>query len=167
MRCCLLLTTLLLPLTASADAWLRVEQPSTTLRTQLPAGAIDYGAFIWLPASAAPPGALGARVQRSEEPFALVIDGERVDPLQMPVSASPWWQSSHHSDGDFRLVQLHGPPRAQDLAELRAADVRPVRYLAPFSYIVWSSRADLDTLSARSGSVRWAGELLLAQKVPP
>ena len=41
MRCCLLLTTLLLPLTASADAWLRVEQPSATLRAQLPAGAID------------------------------------------------------------------------------------------------------------------------------
>ncbi len=167
-RSFLLISTLLVPRAAAAEPWLRVEQPSAALRAQLPARAIDYGAFIWLPVAAAPGGALGARVQRSEEPFALAIDGERVDPLQTPrSSANPWWQAGNHSDGDFRLVQLHGPPRAEDLAELRAANVRPVRYLAPFSYIVWSSRADLDALRARGGSVRWAGDLLPAQKVPP
>lgn len=166
-RSCLFLSILLLPPVVSAEPWLRVEQPTAALRAQLPAHAIDYGSFIWMPAAAAPTGVLGARVQRSEQPFALVIDGEPVDPLQMPASNNPWWQANSVSGGDFRLVQLYGPPRVQDLAELRAANVRPVRYLAPFSYIVWSTRAELDSLSARSGAVRWAGDLLPAQRVPP
>ena len=53
-RSCLLLSSLLLPLAATAEPWLRIEQPTAALRAQLPAHAIDYGSFIWMPAAAAP-----------------------------------------------------------------------------------------------------------------
>jgi len=102
------------------------------------------------------------------DPHALSIDGLRIDPLAgPPASSDPWLQPPAYAGPDFRLVQLHGPPRAQDLDALRDGGVRPVRYLAPFSYIVWASAAQLDALRARSGEVRWAGALLPAQRVPP
>jgi subtilisin family serine protease len=167
MRVSLLLVMLLLAPLAAAETWLRVEAPSPALRAQLPARAIDYGAFVWMPEDGAPAGLLGARVQRNSRPFDLDIDGVQFDPTAPPASGDPWWQGATHSGPDFRLVQLHGPPRAADLDALRAANVRPVRYLAPFSYVVWASAADLQSLASRSGAVRWSGAFLPAQRVPP
>ncbi len=152
---------------AGAEPWLRVDQPSAALRANLPPKAIDYGSFVWMPADAAPVALLGDAVQRHARPFDLMIDGEALDPMQRSASVSPWLQASAHSGPDFRLVQLFGPPRSEDLAELRRANVRPVRYLPPFSYIVWSTQAELAALASRSGSIRWAGDFLPAQKVPP
>jgi serine protease AprX len=168
MRFALVLLVLLLDNPAAADTWLRVEQPSNEFRRQLPAGAIDYGGFVWLPEALAPEGRLGAQVLRFERPFDLLIDGVRSDPLvSRAASADPWAQAAPAAGPDFRLVQLFGPPRAEDLAALRAANVRPVRYLAPFSYIVWASEAELAALQSRSAGVRWSGPLLPAQRVPP
>lgn len=162
------LSALMCAAPAVAEDWLRIDQPTAELRAALPPQAIDYGGFVWLPAStgrALPP---GTAVLSVSNPHALVIDGLHADPIAgLPASNDPWWQPSTASGPDFRLVQLHGPPRAEDLAALREAGVRPVRYLAPFSYIVWASAAQLDGLRARSASVRWAGALLPAQRVPP
>lgn len=152
---------------AAAEDWLRIDQPDAALRANLPPRAIDYGGFVWMPASAGrslPPGTVALSLT---DPHRMSIDGMRIDPLAgLPASSDPWLQPSPLAGPDFRLVQLHGPPRAEDLDELRAAGVRPVRYLAPFSYIVWASAAQLETLRGRSGSVRWAGALLPAQRVP-
>ncbi len=167
MRAPLLLAMLLLAPCAGAETWLRVEAPSAALRAELPARAIDYGAFVWMPETGAPAGVLGARVQRNLRPFDLSIDGVRFDPTDAPASSDPWWQATAHSGPDFRLLQLHGPPRAADLDALRAANVRPVRYLAPFSYIVWASAEDLQSLAGRSTAIRWSGAFLPAQRVPP
>ena len=166
MRATLLLLALCHANLADAQAWLRVENPSAAVRANVPAGAIDYGGFIWMPAEQAPIALLGARVQRVEQPFHMLIDGQWRDP-RATRSADPWLQPAAHSGPDFRLVQLFGPPRAADLDELRAAHVRPVRYLAPYSYIVWASQAELANLSARSGAVRWVGDFLPGQRVPP
>ncbi|MGE4072653.1 MAG: S8 family serine peptidase [Lysobacterales bacterium] len=151
-----------------AETWLRVEQASAALRADLPAGAVDYGGFVWMPAVARPDAELGARVSRSANPFHLVIDGQAIDPLTLPAaSTDPWWQDLPSAAADFHLLQLNGPPRSEDLQALRAAGIRPVRYLAPFSYIVWADQAQLDGMSARSTLARWSGPLLPAQRVPP
>lgn len=153
---------------AHAESWLRIDRPDDALRARLPQQAIDYGGFVWLPEQSAPELASDARAQRLADPHALVIDGMRIDPLQgVAAAGNPWLQPANHTGADFRLVQLHGPPRAEDLAELDAAGVRAVRYLAPFSYIVWADEAQLATLQSRSAAVRWTGPLLPAQRVPP
>ncbi len=162
------LSALICAAPAGAEDWLRVDQPTAALRAALPPGAIDYGGFVWMPASAGrslPAGTLALRVP---DPHALSIDGMRIDPLAgMPASSDPWLQPPATTGPDFRLVQLHGPPRAEDLDTLRAAGVRPVHYLAPFSYIVWATAAQLEGLRGRSASIRWTGALLPAQRVPP
>ena len=151
-----------------AETWLRVEQPTAALRADLPAGAIDYGGFIWMPVVERPDAELGARVSRATSPFDLIIDGVAIDPRDLPTaSADPWWQHSPSAAADFQLLQLHGPPRSEDLEALRAAQIRPVRYLAPFSYIVWADPGQLSALAARSTLARWSGPLLPAQRVPP
>ncbi|MCC6592993.1 MAG: S8 family serine peptidase [Xanthomonadales bacterium] len=153
---------------AYADTWLRIDRPDAALRARLPASAIDYGGFVWLPEQDAPELATHARAQRVVDAHALSIDGARVDPLQGVVAGgNPWLQPASHGGADFRLVQLYGPPRPEDLAELQAAGVRAVRYLAPFSYIVWADAEQLATLQSRSAAVRWTGPLLPAQRVPP
>ncbi len=167
MRTPLLLAMLLTTPSALAETWLRVEAPSAALRANLPARAIDYGAFVWMPEDSAPAGVLGAQVQRSQRPFDISIDGERFDPTTAPASSDPWRQATLHTGPDFRLVQLFGPPRAADLHAMRAANVRPVRYLAPFGYIVWASAEDLQSLVSRSSAIRWSGAFLPAQRVPP
>jgi serine protease AprX len=165
-----LLTIALLCLCSSthAETWLRVEQPTAALRSDLPAGAVDYGGFIWMPAVARPDSELGARVSRTAHAFDLVIDGQAIDPLNWPAaSTDPWWQDLPSAAADFHLLQLNGPPRSEDLQTLRAAQIRPVRYLAPFSYIVWASQPQLDALASRSTLARWSGPLLPALRVPP
>ena len=150
----------------AAETWLRVERPSAALRASLPAGAIDYGAFVWMNSAGAPVTLLGPQVMAVDRPFDLSIDGLRSDPRARTQSANAWLQPSAHQGADFRLVQLFGPPRASDLDELRDASIRPVRYLAPFTYIVWATEAELLALSARSSVVRWVGDFLPAQRVP-
>ena len=168
MRKLILLATLFQGISANAETWLRVDQPSPQLRADLPSGAIDYGAFVWMPAQTRPEQELGERVTRSDHAFDLVVDGQAFDPRAWPEqNADPWWQNTPIAAPDFRLVQLYGPPRPQDLEALRAANLRPVRYLAPFSYIVWASQSDLDAAANISSLLRWSGPLLPAQRVPP
>jgi len=166
MRMSLLLIAGLAASGVQAETWLRVEQPSASLRANLPTQAMDYGNFIWLPAANAPVALLGPWVQARPNPFDLIVDGQALDPAQRSASDNPWMQANTHAGADFRLLQLYGPPRESDLVELREANVRPVRYLAPFSYIVWATQADLASLASRSGNIRWAGDFLPAQKVP-
>lgn len=168
LRAATLTLALLAAHAAVAEPWLRIDQPDAALRARLPAQAIDYGGFVWLPQSAAPELAADPRAQRIAAPHALAIDGLRLDPLQgIAANGNPWLQAAAHTGPDFRLVQLYGPPRAEDLAALQEAGVRAVRYLAPFSYIVWADEAELEALRARSAAVRWTGALLPAQRVPP
>jgi len=166
MRAALLFVALCQANLAEAEAWLRVDKPSALVRANAPTSAIDYGAFLWMPAAHAPIALLDARAQRIEQPFHMLMDGQLRDPRDGIRSADPWLQATVHSGPDFRIVQFFGPPRAADLDDLRAANVRPVRYLAPFSYIVWATQNELANLSARSGAVRWAGDFLPAQRVP-
>lgn len=167
LRCCLLPLALLASGFAAAEPWLRVETPVAGMLGALPPGARDYGGFVWVPEAAAPQWLSLANAQRVTQPFALDFGGRRADPREgLPASGDPWLLPNEYAGPDFRLVQLHGPPRAEDLAELRSAGVRPVRYLAPFTYIVWADATQIAALRARSASVRWAGDFLPVQRVP-
>ena len=150
----------------SAEAWLRVEEPNAALLANLPDGAIDYGAFVWMSSARAPIALLGNEVTAVARPFDYIIDGRPVDLAAPAMPSDPWMQPTVEAAADFRLVQLFGPPRESDLAQLRAANVRPVRFVPPFTYIVYATQADLDALSAASSAVRWAGEQVPAQRVP-
>ncbi|MDJ0835105.1 MAG: S8 family serine peptidase [Acidobacteriota bacterium] len=57
---------------------------------------------------------------------------------------------------DFFLVQFQGAVRNSWVQELIAAGLQPVRYVHPFTYIVWGDPNALSQ-SSRSPHVRWSG----------
>ena len=148
------------------SAWVRIDQPDPATRAQLPPEAIDYGRFIWLPASAAEGLRSEARQHLVDNPFHMTAGERRFDPAtEFPVGADPWFTPGQGSEHDFRLVQFEGPIKPEWLDQLRISGVEPIQYLHPFSYIVWASPQDLD--AARNVSrVRFVGDMLPVFRVP-
>ncbi len=172
MTCGLVLSIILLMPLMVAHAtdidqnWVRVHQPHQSLRQDLPAQAIDYGAFIWMPESSLQPDSIGnhGRVERRQQPFAYHLDGERVDP-QAGFPQSDWTAARQSTSADFHLVQFAGPVRGEWLQKLRQRGITPVQAMHPFSFIVWSTpeaMAETDNIS----EIRWSGDFLSAFRVP-
>jgi serine protease AprX len=165
-------TTALAPPAAAAatsgNDWLRIDRPTAAERDQAPDTAIDYGGFLWLPESAARSMTLpsGERVQRVANPFALRVDGQALDPaLAFTAEATGLMRGTSAAEADFRLVQFEGPIKAEWLDALRTAGAQPIRYIAPFSYIVWAEAEALGTARAVA-HVRFAGELPPVLRIP-
>jgi serine protease AprX len=153
---------------ASEGAWLRIESSRADLSriTALPGETIDYGRFQWIAAAAVNEAALhtaGIRTTRIESPFVLDLGGQRFDPLRDRVAATP--PKAGGSEPDFRLVQFHGPLKPEWLTHLRAAGIEPVQYIHPYTYVVWSSAANLHQASLNS-EVRWTGDFQTAFRLP-
>lgn len=151
--------------TAGDAAWARVEMRDAA-RSQLPASAIDYGTFAWMPFADVPTHMLHANVQRIDQPFQLTLGGRRFDPAsQFPDEVDGWFATSGWSGSDFRLVQFNGPIKPEWIAALRVAGVEPVQFVAPFSYIVWAGPAQIETARTLP-QLRFSGEFLPAFRVP-
>jgi len=134
-----------------------------------PVRALDYGTFVWMEA----PGAAlekfrAAGIEFEEQPNAFVLTlGERsFDPVRESPTNDPAWDSAPTQGPDLRLVQFHGPSRAEWLDGLRARGVKVVQYIHPFTYVVWSDAATLAEAS-RGADIRWTGALLPAYRVLP
>ncbi len=156
------------PFALAAETWLRIDRPDASLRAELPASAIEYEGFVWLPdtGSALRRGLAGGRLHAVANPFDMRIDGQRVDPRQaFGPTAQGAWRGSAWSEPDFRLVQFQGPIQREWLAALRAVGAEPVQYLAPFGYIVWADR-DALARAASLARVRFAGEFPPVLRVP-
>lgn len=130
--------------TQADDRWLRIEAATINARTTLPAEAIDYGGFIWLPEALANRARLPGRAQAFERPFDYEIDGIRFDPANgFPDFDPEWMASGRNAPEDFHLVQFKGPVKPEWLKALGEIGLETVQYRAPLSYIVWGSPADL------------------------
>lgn len=162
------LALVLSPFALAGETWLRIDRPEASLRAELPASAIEYEGFVWLPdtGSALRRGLAGERVHAVVDPFGLSIDGQRVDPrAAFGPTAQGAWRGSAWSDADFRLVQFQGPIKREWLDALRAVGAEPVQYVAPFGYIVWADR-DALARAANLARVRFAGEFPPVLRVP-
>ncbi len=124
---------------AGADeAWVRIDAPDPVLREQLPAEAIDYGRFVWMPERVLPAAARAeARVHRMERPIDLPIDPPGVERITDP------------SEPGFHLVQFRGPVQNAWLARLGARGLEPVQFIAPNAYLVWGREDQLPPVSGR------------------
>ncbi len=173
---CLIIPALLACLpTISAQAanepsqWLRVNHRSDLpvlqardLRERLS----DYGSFQWGRLERDQIERLRARglsVDIEADPFRLTLGGQTFDPLD---AAAPAGTRTADPEGDFHLVQFHGPIRTEWLHALRDTGVEIVQPLHPFSYVVW---APASRIRAAAGlpPVRWSGVMQVDWKVPP
>lgn len=156
----------LLEPTHAEERWLRIDAATIDARTTLPAEAIDYGGFIWLPETAAtrarPPG----RAQAFERPFDYEIDGIRFDPARGFPDFDPEWMASRRDlPEDFHLVQFYGPVKPDWLEALRELNLDPVQYRAPVSYIVWG-RPGVVARARNLSFVRFGARLPPLMRVP-
>lgn len=149
------------------ETWIRIDRPDPAQRAQMPAEAIDYGAFVWLPAESLGEAVTGAPSHRIENPFAMNLDGERFDPADGFPAFPPGWQDADRAPPgpDFHLVQFQGPIKASWLDEIRLAGLEPVQYLAPFAYIVWGESERLEQ-ARELARVRFADRVPAIMRVP-
>ena len=165
MRCIktLALLFMLWPLLIQAqdvESWIRIDRPDADLRTSLPPEAIDYGTFIWMPASLAPRSLESTQFQRVNRPFDLKVHGQSIDPLDGLPGADQPGRAVFSGEADFHLVQFRGPIRREWLLELEQRGLEAVQYMAPFIYIVWGHAEQLPRPSGRADDpVRFAGIL--------
>jgi subtilisin family serine protease len=143
---------------ATNSAWLRADVSAQRLHTLLPHqdGAIDYGRFQWIPASAANQQVLrsaGVTITPFERAFELDLGGQRFDPLLAPPASTATTQSG---ETGWYLVQFRGPIKPEWLVHLRDAGAAPAQYIHPYTYVVWSDAAAL-TRARDLAEVRWSG----------
>ena len=151
---------------AGAQDWLRIDRPDPALRAQLPAEALDYGRFIWVPAdSLAPDAQVGRYTHSRPSPFAVPVDGRPVDLAGAPGLDRPRPGRDSTELPDFHLIQFLGPTKPGWLDDLRRRGLQPVQAVAPFGYLVWGQAADLPPAAAgNEHPVRFSGELPAATR---
>ncbi|MFZ0545514.1 MAG: S8 family serine peptidase [Candidatus Promineifilaceae bacterium] len=132
-----------------------------------PVEEITYPSFHWLELSPADYQKLAA----SSDPYTLNPNGGTVqitsfkfDPLvdgEPPISAA---LTTTNTGAGLRLVQFDGPIKADWLAGLESAGLRPLQYYPHNAYLVWGTAAQ--TRSAESlDYVRWQGPVQPAYKI--
>src|SRR5690554_6028184 len=138
-------------------SWLRIDNPSAELRQQLTGVAIEYPNFLWLPKIKLPKNAAlkDMTVQVIHAPFHFNIDNQYLDLSLGQLPANVWFQDLTISRGNDSLqlyiVQFNGPIKAEWLSALKAKNIQPIKPLAPFSWIVWTSPQQLTVLHRASG----------------
>ena len=158
------------------DRWLRVVTDKNSSHIDLPAEAIDYGRFIWLPENVASNWLTrqhNPQIQRFENPFEMTIGRYRIDPINgfhddngFPEDDEGWFTESVHTGPDFQLIQFRGPIKSSWIQNLKSTGIEPIQYLHPYSYIVWGDNQQLDA-SRSLPEVRWGGRLMPAMRVAP
>lgn len=106
------------------------------------------------------------RPKTGEKKYELVLGERRFDPHNDAPEFPADWGDAASSGPDLQLVQLYGPTKSADLAQLKAAGIDIVTYIHPFTYVVWAKPLhDLD--GPRYPFVRWTGPFLPAYRVLP
>jgi len=77
----------------------------------------------------------------------ITLGGVTFDAARGTPTFDEAWNALEQPNGpDLHLVQLDGPTRDATIAALQQAGASIVRYVAPFSYIVWSDAATIDVV---------------------
>lgn len=156
----------------AAQSWARVHVDAPTLQGVVAGNAIDYGSFQWLQlddAAAARLAEAGVRVERVEDPYGIVLGGQHLDLAQdVPASVPGWTVDAQPSDAEnLHLIQFTGPVKSEWLAQLASESIRPVQYIHPFAYVVWSTPGALQRYHGQHAHSRHAGAFLPTWRVQP
>ena len=135
-------------LAASDSVWVRIDQTTqapalTELSREL--GLADYGSLLWGQVSRETAEQLqadGMRIRIEENPFLVELGGESFDPLEIGERLAT---SSSNPDGDWHLIQFHGPVRPEWLSALRQQGLHLAQPLHPFGFIVWADAQQIST----------------------
>lgn len=139
------------------DHWLRIDNPSQQLRQQLSDVAIEYPHFLWLHQDQLPAYvALDySTVQVMPNPYEFKLDRYGIDISQSVWPDTEWYQDYSASRGDAQrqlyIVQFNGPVKSQWLNTLKNQQIKLIKPLAPFSWIVWATPPQQELLTQIPG----------------
>ncbi len=146
--------------------WLRIEQPGQNLLSKMSSKSLNYGSFIWVEKSISEPllSTDYSKVTEYIDPFYFRLDTVSFDPLQSIPSDALWFNDIATNINGFFIVQFNGPIKPEWLINLQDLNIKPLKALAPFSYIVWTNSQALENIKPLS-FVRWNGYFYSAFRV--
>ncbi len=131
---------------------------------------INYGSFRWLELTdeqIAKLNAAGVPFTEKQDAFMLRLGENAFDPIVDGQPVEPASLNAIRRDGpDMHLVQFKGPAKQEWLDQLNASGLRVVKYLHPYTYVVWG---DLEqrAVANQQNMVRWTGEFKPAYRLLP
>ncbi len=151
---------------SESESWLRIESPSVGLKNQLSTLAIDYGGFLWVQKSKADTISLSAakRVTTYSNPFNLIAGNRSFDPAYDIPHDSSWFRDLSANNDDLHIIQFVGPMKPEWLKSLKELNIKPLKALAPYAYIVWGNPESI-SISKNLSHVRWSGYFYTAFRV--
>lgn len=150
--------------------YLRIDNPSVELRQQLAEVATEYPGFLWLPENKLPAhiNLESMAVQEKTKPFVFQLDGQFLDLSGSTLPANTWFHdystSRNQQLPQLYIIQFKGPVKNQWLTNLKEENIKPIKPLAPFSWIVWATPQQLQAVSQMTG-VRTSRYLFSAFRV--
>ena len=144
-------------LAEQSDNWLRIDNPGIQLRQQIDDVAIDYGNFLWLQQSQLPAHAdiNSSAVQVISQPYHFKIDNQNFDLSQSQWPQNAWYQDYSLSRGSDQpqlyIVQFNGPIKNEWLTAIKNKNIKLIKPLAPFSWIVMATPQQHNTLIQTAG----------------
>ncbi|MCA9309910.1 MAG: hypothetical protein KDA21_01820, partial [Phycisphaerales bacterium] len=131
---------------------------------------LNYGTFRWLEISDAEFAKLqaaGVPFTEKQDAFMLRLGDNAFDPVIDGQPVEPQGLNSVHRAGpDMHLVQFKGPARQEWLDQMNASGLRIVKYIHPYTYVVWGNPEQRDVV-ANQQMVRWTGEFKPAYRLLP
>ncbi len=151
---------------AKNETWLRLEHPNTQLLNDLPKSAVNYGNFVWVNESQI---SFQHREYAQNEvvfsnPYNLIVGDQSFDPVDETLEDTLWFNDLSSNEKGFYIVQFVGPMKPEWLDQLKQLGIKPLKAMAPFSYIVWAN-AQMIEQSQNLTTVRWGGYFYSAFRV--
>jgi len=143
-------------LAEQSDNYLRIDNPSGEIRQQLADVAIQYPHFLWLSQDQLPASLSieNTAVKILSKPFDFRLDGVRLDLSNSSLPHSNWYSDDALLRGDqipqLYIVQFNGPVKNEWLRGLQNKNIKLIKPLAPYSWIVWSTPQQQQSLSQQS-----------------
>ncbi|KAA3643713.1 MAG: hypothetical protein DWP95_05065 [Proteobacteria bacterium] len=161
---------LLAHLVEAADQWIRLDNPSPQLKRELADVAIEYPNFLWLAESQLPSQSVitDTSVHVVSHPFNFTIDNLSIDIRQPQWPNNVWFFDHSLSRGvntpQLFIVQFDGPLKNKWLSDLKQKHIKPIKPLAPFSWIVSATPQQQGSLKQLAG-IRASHYLVSALRV--
>lgn len=135
---------------ASAEEWLRINNPDQNTRLSLASSGIHYEEFIFVPANEVANRNQIQQAQLVSDPFSYKVDSKKVDLLMDSLPVSPWFESDTMAQSQFHLIQFKGPIKAEWLSAVKEKGIKLVSAMAPYSWVVWSSSEQLSAIDGNA-----------------
>ncbi len=138
---------------SETSEWLRVDQPNEAERLALQGQGIHYENFIFIEKKLTSNLPLSSQSASLVNPFHYRVDDKFIDLKTEQLQPSPWFSAIESSASALYMVQFNGPVKSMWLNQLKNNGIQLISPMAPFSWIVWADKSQVEQLG-RDSTIR-------------